>query len=584
MDPESFVTGPAPVGLSEFSTQLNFPDRVVADAERFDQLVAALAKLATKQRPEAIRRALHAIFRRFCVHDDDIADLEQTFINMRELHDQGRDHIWGYYVRNVARPTWLTRPSNRVDVLIGNPPWLVQRYMTKPQQKSFRTMSTKRGLWAGGTLATNQDLAGLFVARCIELYLRPGGRFGYVMPRAVLAMERNDSKGTYSGFRTGNYPVSAESVKVAFGKAWDLYGIKPSFFPLPPSVVFGYRQEHNMPATPLPWIREEWFGRFDTQYASWKEAVPHIHRRTAEVAPSLANGTSPYQGRFIQGANVVPRFLFIVDTNDPGSLGTHADRVPVRSRRSNNEKEPWKNLPDMYGAVERQFLLPLYSGECIMPFRCLDSSITAVIPWDGVSVLPEDPECLEIYQGLANWWRAAEEVWDRHRKNVGFSLLSQLDYRRKLSKQLSTTGYRVVYSGSAMYMAAAIISDPNVIIEHQLYWGITSGLDEARYLTAILNSTTVTMAVRHLQKRGEHNPRHIGKTVFKLPISIYNPDDAAHAQLVALAQRAERIASATDLPSTRFELQRKRVREALERDGVAADIDAIVKTLFDSAV
>ena len=78
---------------------------------------------------------------------------------MCRLHDDNEDHIWGYYVRNLARPAWLARPANRVDVLIGNPPWLVYRYMTKHQQVSFRKMSNDRGLWAGGTAATSQELA-----------------------------------------------------------------------------------------------------------------------------------------------------------------------------------------------------------------------------------------------------------------------------------------------------------------------------------------------------------------------------------------------------------------------------------------
>jgi hypothetical protein len=83
-----------------------------------------------------------------------------------------------------------------------------------------------------------------------------------------------------------------------------------------------------------------------------------------------------------------------------------------------------------------------------------------------------------------------------------------------------------------------------------------------------------------LQKRGEHNPRHVGKKVFELPIPRYDAADAAHSQLVALSEHAHDIAMAVELPSIRFELRRRSIREALERDGVAADIDAIVKTLL----
>jgi hypothetical protein len=133
-----------------------------------------------------------------------------------------------------------------------------------------------------------------------------------------------------------------------------------------------------------------------------------------------------------------------------------------------------------------------------------------------------------------------------------------------------------------MYMAAAIAADPNAVIEHQLYWGLTESLEEARFIVAILNSDVTTMAVRRMQRRGEHNPRHVGKKVFSLPIPLYDPDNAAHVQLTALAEHAQNIVDTTRLPDTRFEMQRKHIRGVLEREGVTADINAIVKALLDA--
>jgi CheY-like chemotaxis protein len=88
---------------------------------------------------------------------------------MCRLHDEGRDHIWGYYIRNLARPEWLAQKDNRADVLIGNPPWLSYRFMPAEMQKLFREMSDARRLWTGAKVATHQDLSALFVARAVEL-------------------------------------------------------------------------------------------------------------------------------------------------------------------------------------------------------------------------------------------------------------------------------------------------------------------------------------------------------------------------------------------------------------------------------
>jgi hypothetical protein len=96
---------------------------------------------------------------------------EMRVKTMCRLHDEGRDHIWGYYVRNLARPMWLAREANRVDILVGNPPWLAFRHMTRDMQNVFKRMSESRRLWAGAEAATHQDLSALFVVRATPLYL-----------------------------------------------------------------------------------------------------------------------------------------------------------------------------------------------------------------------------------------------------------------------------------------------------------------------------------------------------------------------------------------------------------------------------
>ncbi|MQA85926.1 MAG: hypothetical protein GEV03_15195 [Streptosporangiales bacterium] len=231
------------------------------------------------------------------------------------------------------------------------------------------------------------------------------------------------------------------------------------------------------------------------------------------------------------------------------------------------------------GAVEDQFIRPLYLGDSILPFRCL-KPFEAVIPWDGQRLLHGEDERLDLYPGLAEWWRTAEIVWSQNRSTERLSLLERLDYRHGVSQQFPAADHRVVYGKSGMYIAATIVSDRTAVIDHKLYWGAAASINEARFLTAILNSTVLTIAVRHLQARGEHNPRDFDKYIFQLPIPLYDPGDAAHQQLVALAAWAEHVAASVVLPDKRFEAQRRRIREALAEDGVAAEIDAIVKTLL----
>ncbi len=276
-------------GAQLFADDLRFPDRVVEDAGRFDGLVAELADMAARPNRSATPPSLTAVFRRYAIREDEQPVLTATFATMCRLHDEGRDHIWGYYLRNLARPLWLTRPDNHVDVLVGNPPWLSYRFMPPAMKDTFRTMSTARGFWAGAAVATHQDLSALFVARAVQQYLKPGGRFAFVMPLAVL------SRRQFAGFRTGTWGISETGVvNAAFEAAWDLHQVKPSFFPVPAAVVLG-----RQATTPVPLTgpTEAWAGRLRGA-VELTAARAVLTRRAVAAATASTTAGSPYAPRF----------------------------------------------------------------------------------------------------------------------------------------------------------------------------------------------------------------------------------------------------------------------------------------------
>jgi SAM-dependent methyltransferase len=162
---------PTGTGGQLFEDELRFPDHLLADAGWFDRLIDELASLATKPRAKGSVPSLVALYRRLAVPQGDQAAIRASFEILCRLHDNDNDHIWSYYIRNLVRPVWLSRGENRVDVLVGNPPWLSFRHMPADMQTIFHQMSEAMGLWHGKTVATHQDLSGLFVARAVQQYL-----------------------------------------------------------------------------------------------------------------------------------------------------------------------------------------------------------------------------------------------------------------------------------------------------------------------------------------------------------------------------------------------------------------------------
>jgi len=563
-------------GTGLFSEELRFPVTLLSDADRFDRLVEEMTTRATDRgRDRGVIPAITASLDRHQVAAEDRPLLEATFKHLCQLEDEGRDRIWSYYVRNLVRPTWLSQPANRVDALVGNPPWLSYRYMTKTMQEQFRQMSVDRKLWAGSAVATQQDLSALFVVRAVEQYLRLGGRFGFVMPGAVL------SRRSYAGFRTGHWSALQAEVRVSLAEPWNLGRIRPSVFPVPSCVLRGGLANE---AAALPAEGVQWFGRPPLPSASWAVARAGLQESRGSIQAAGGAILSPYHADFRNGATIFPRVLVIVEEAPAhGLLGSPRGMRRVTSRRDRSEKMPWKNLPSIEATVESRFIVPLHLGRTVLPFRCLEP-YRAIVPWDGQKLLAGADPDLARYPGLEEWWRQAESVWDRHRSSERLSLVQRIDYQRTLRNQLPTSEHRVVYSASGTYLAAARVVDRSAVIEHKLYWAPCESLEEARYLVAVLNSPLVTTLLEPLQSRGAFGPRDFDKAVFQIPIPRFDSGHALHVRLSELGAQAEQLTAGLALePSLQFHTLRARCRQALEASGIAQSLNEAVGELLGTS-
>lgn len=565
-----------------YENELRFPEHLLADAGRFDALVNELADRATK-RPAGSKPSLTTLFNRLAISSkDDQQKLVENFRLLCQLVDDGRNHIWSYYVRNLARPMWLSREENRVDILVGNPPWLSYRHMSQEMQDLFKGMSQTRKLWRGDEVATHQDLSGLFIARAVQQYLSIDGKFAFVVPNPVL------DRPYWSGFRAGNYPDPNETVKVAFSGSWDLRRLRPHFFPRGSAVIFGRRMQvligeaaQGNDPVPLPKVTDRWTGKIPGRNSDWSIVQKWVKREKQDlkyIGEDLIS--SPYRARFWQGATIVPRVLFFVEPQDAGPLGLGGGRVAVRSVRSNLEKGKWKTLPDQEGVVETEFIRPVLLGESVLPYRLLPPR-QAVLPIENNKLLHGDHPNLDRYPDLANWWRQAEQQWMENRSSERLTLIQRLEFHRGMSTQLPGTPLRVVYGKAGMHVSAALVDDPTAIIDHKLYWGTVKSREEGMYLCAILNTPALTEVVRPLMSYGK-DERDIDKAVWQLPIPEFDPSNEGHVRLAELgAAQAAEISELVLDESKGFVRLRQAIRAILADYPEAEELDELVRLLLE---
>lgn len=547
--------------------ELRFPDHLLADPKNFDELVQALIEESERAVGKATKQLSAGTVRRLNIAEFDLPVLNANFARLKELHEEGRNHIWGYYIRNLTRPAWLSREDNRADVLLGNPPWLSYRFMTEAMQKKFKSLAVQRNLWSDERTATHQDLAGVFVARAVERYLKTGGRLAFVVPNAVL------DRDYWAGFRRGEF----DGANVAFDVSWDLRRIRPHLFPRGSGVIFGRRvvAAKEMPRTALVWT-----GRAPHRHTH-SDTAAMLTQSVGELAIGSADDQmSPYAQRFSQGATLAPRVFWRVEETTAG-LGVPSGMVKVQSKRSATEKKPWKELPALTGVVESEFVWPALLGEQVIPFHVRDPEMFVVpLTQSGRLLTANDPK-IDAYPGLAGWVRTAEELWEAHKRS-NMTLGERLDHMRGLTNQVPVTQLRVVYSKAGMHLAAAVLADHRPITDTTLYWATMGSESEAHYLVGILNAPITTELAQPLMAYGK-DERHIDKTVWKLPIPVFDPADEVHTEIAALARELADALANQSFPSENFVTIRRWVRSHILRNPTGQKLDRLVAELLGSA-
>ena len=524
------------------NSELVFPRSLVDRADAFDRLMNDLSRAVESGGDPVAALDAHAM------SDDERRVMERAAAMMRRLHGEGRNHIWAYYARNLLRPLILTRTPNKVDVLIGNPPWITYDKTNDTLRTELERQSKDEyGIWVGGRYAPHQDAAGLFFARCVDLYLRDGGLIGFVMPHSALQSGQHAlwRKGEWRSKSGGRGNIRILSVRFSYKTAWDLYKLEPnSFFPVPSSVVFAERAGEYEKASPLAGQAERWIG---------KAGSPDVRREPFPLIDMSGPPVSPYAARAKQGASIVPRrFFFVVEIESRAVLQA-LPLVTVRPRESSYDNEPYRSL-DLSEitewSYERSHLFDVHLGETVVPYAAMPP-LKALLPFRrGETEISVDPNGVAgiryaaLDERMRARWRFISDLWEKTKKpTTKLSLLEQLNYWSKLSAQLKwlqDSGgrpVRIVYT-SAGRPTATLLTDDDALVESKLFWIACRNTQEANYLLAVINSTTLFDAVAPLMNKGQFGARDLQKALWRLPIPQFDPRRRRHSAVADAGKAA----------------------------------------------
>lgn len=492
-----------------------------------------------------------------------IAQLFEVYRSMKRASDEGRDSIWKFILQNSYKPIFL---QGRFDVVIGNPPWLTYASVSNAEyQTLLRDLSDTYSVTpAARANMPHLEIAAIFLAHCVNYFLREGGRLAFVLPRSFLSADQHEN--TRAGDVQGVRLVSV----------WDLDGVQP-LFRVPSCVLFARRMEdldakHPVPKTGLDGLSIS--GRLPRSQISWDDARSALvqekarwyfsrlqsgGRRTRSAltksnAPALT-GTNAYANQFTQGATIVPRNFFLVefDGDPPATSGDAKKRVnSIRTSDASDReaKAPWKGKK-VAGKVEGGYLFNTAISRNVVPFALVDP-VLVVLPvkieqtgkGSEFKVMTSE-EILEKGDRYASkWFHDAEEIWidNRTEKNAdaGVSLSGYLDWQSKLSGQNPGARHLVLYTSSSTDASAVVIDRRSFeypfVVDHKTYWCECASEEEGHYIAAYLNSNFANAKIKDFQSRGLFGARDVHKTILKLPFPKFQKKEVNHVELARLAR------------------------------------------------
>ena len=576
----------------------SIPKELARQQADIDRLISTMA--------DAIDQGLDA---QHVADDYDMGDtcresMRTVAVLMNDLHAADRNHVWAYYIRNMIRPAVIA--EEKVHRIIGNPPWLTYNQSADIIREELRSMSVGRyQIWAGGKQASNQDIATLFYTRCAELYAKNGTVLGMVMPHSALRTGQHLKwrRGTYR--RKGDRNAQSINVNFRVHEPWDLENVVPDFFPMPASVVFTEYTPGEKGQPLAPANVEVWRG-------NWEKDYEGISRKSEALHHDDGMFRSPYAEITKTGARIGDRQLFFVEAMPHTASIPATNTTNVQPKLGNQDKVSYEGqLHRLHGVVSNEHLFDIYLGECIAPFVTLDPVMATLPVHRSTMSMPLNHDackdnkhnfCRLETQALhptmrRRWNNAAEMYRTAHTNQEIKDLFNRLNYQNMLTDQLEhlrnaidgNGTIRVAYT-KAGRPTAAVIGDDYAILDDNLFQTICDSTDEAFYVLAVTNSTTLATAAATFMPKGLYGPRHFQKHGWKLPIPRYDASDQLHASLSELGATAEQeckalIAQSDIMAKPAGDAQSRAARRLLRHEwqptsATAHDIEAAVAELL----
>jgi len=149
----------------------------------------------------------------------------------------------------------------------------------------------------------------------------------------------------------------------------------------------------------------------------------------------------------------------------------------------------------------------------------------------------------------SKWFGNVENIWGIHRteKNKNITAKDYLNWQTKLTTQNLNAPYLVLYNSSGKDANSVVVKRNEIGLEffadYKTYVLHFQNIQEAYYLSAILNSSIPNESMKEFQSRGLFGARDVSKKILDIYYPKFDGNDPVHVKLAELSKSAHEKAS-----------------------------------------
>jgi hypothetical protein len=600
---ENLFEGDFSMLIEEIKLWMNID--IFEDMELFDDALDAceeLADLTMNKKSEPVSTIENIIRRKKKDHPLDsskLASFHKIYEALKKVKEKGRDSIWKFIIQNSYKPFFL---KGKFDYVIGNPPWFTYSSIRNESYQSLLNQLAVIYDLKPSKVANfpHLEIAAIFMSHCSSYFLKKEGKLAFVLPRSFFSADHHDNtrSGKAKGFKITNI--------------WDLEGVSP-LFRIPSCVLFSEKAivVRSLPADGAEGLSFK--GNLPVHNCNYQTAKEKLQETKAKYyyikqgrssAYSMRNtqtisDENPYKALFRQGATIVPRAFYFIDLEQdtPDDWIDRTINIKTSEDIKKDAKAPWNEI-EFSGKIESRFLFRTALSKNILPFA-LHEPVLVALPITISRIHSEKKIQLHSADELvpngdlqaSRWFENAKNVWELHRteNNKNITASNYLNWQNKLTEQNLNAQYIVLYNSSAKDANATVVKrtdlDLEFIAESKTYIFVTNDLNEAYYLTAILNSETPNYLMKDFQTRGLFGARDVHKKILDIYYPKYDVKEKDHKKLAKLSEAAhKKVAVYLDTIDKTKKIQglslgklRLEIKKHLEKE--LEEIDEIVKRI-----